>query len=393
MNIRDGPFVHKKRTKAPFPMLITRREKKMRAIIAAAGTAGHINPGLAIANKIKKEEPNSEILFIGTNRGLENDLVQRAGYKLEHVEAYGLGKNMKNNLKTFKGIFQAKKIIRNFNPDIVIGAGGYICGPAIIAAHMEKKPTMLHESNAFPGKAVKLLAGITDTILISFEEARERIKKAKNIVLTGTPIKRPEILKETRKQKVLSELGVNDDKPIVLIFGGSQGAKKINEAVVELLSKNQELNYQIILSAGAKQYDKVMELMMEKQVDITKSGNIRIFPYIYNMPEVEQVADVLVCRSGATTIAEISAIGKPAIFVPLPNVSNDHQTYNAKVLENLGAASIIDNAELTGDKLNDRINSMIKNKSNLKVMGEKAKEIAIIDAEDRIYKEVKKILK
>lgn len=364
----------------------------MRVIIAAAGTAGHINPGLAIANKIKKEEPNSEILFIGTNRGLENDLVQRAGYKLEHVEAYGLGKNIINNLKTLKGIFQAKKIIRKFNPDIVIGAGGYICGPAIIAAHMEKKTTILHESNAFPGKAVKLLAGITDTILISFEEARERIKKAKNIVLTGTPIKLPETLTETKKQEVLSELEVNDKKPIVLIFGGSQGAKKINEAVVELLSKNQELSYQIVLSAGAKQYDNVIEMLKEKKVDINKSGNVKILPYIYNMPEVEQVADIVVCRSGATTITEISIIGKPAIFVPLPNVSNDHQTYNAKVLENLGAASIINNSELTGDKLNDRINSMIKSKEKLKEMGEKAKKIAIINAEDRIYKEIKKLV-
>lgn len=364
----------------------------MKVIIAAAGTAGHINPGLAIANKIKKEEPNSEILFIGTNRGLENDLVPRAGYRLEHVEAYGLGKNMKNNFKTFKGIFQARKIIKEFNPDIVIGAGGYICGPVILAAHLEKKLTMLHESNAFPGKAVKLLAGITDTILISFEEARSRIKKAKKVVLTGTPIEVPELLTEIRKQEILNELGLESQKPVVLIFGGSQGAKKINEAVVELLSKNQELNYQIVLSAGAKQYDNVMELMREKQVDITKAGNVRIFPYIYNMTEVEQVSDILVCRSGATTIAEISAIGKPAIFVPLPNVSNDHQTYNAKVLENIDAASIIGNSELTGEKLDERINEMIKDMSKLKLMGENAKQIAILDAEDRIYKEVKDLI-
>ena len=145
----------------------------MKVIIAAAGTGGHINPGIAIANKIKEEEPNSEIIFIGTNRGLENDLVPRAGYELKQIEAYGLGKNIINNIKTFKGIFQAKKIMKEFKPDIVIGAGGYICGPAIIAAHLLKIPTILHESNAFPGKAVKMLANITDTILISFEDARD----------------------------------------------------------------------------------------------------------------------------------------------------------------------------------------------------------------------------
>lgn len=364
----------------------------MKVIIAAAGTAGHINPGLAIANKIKKEEPNSEIVFIGTNRGLENDLIPRAGYKLEQIEAYGLGKNMLNNFKTFKGIFQAKKIIEKFNPDIVIGAGGYICGPVIIAAHMKKKPTVIHESNAFPGKAVKLLAGITDTVLVSFEEAKKKISKAKKIVLTGTPIKVPEILTDIRKKEILNELGLEEKLPIVLIFGGSQGAKKINEAVIELLLKNNKLNYQIILSAGAKQYDNVMKSIEASNVDISKIGNIKILPYIYNMQEVEQVADILVCRSGATTIAEISVIGKPAIFIPLPNVSNDHQTYNAKVLADINAAKIIKNEELTGATLDKSINYMISDISKLKEMGEKAKKLAILDAEDRIYEEIKKLI-
>ena len=179
----------------------------MKVIIAAAGTAGHINPGIAIANKIKTEEPNSEIIFIGTDRGLENDLVPRAGYKLKQVEAYGLGKNIIKNFKTFKGIFQAKKIIKEFKPDIVIGVGGYICGPVLLAAHKLKLPTMLHESNAFPGKAVKMLAKITDTILISFEDARNRIPNAKKIVLTGTPIKiNTKEITESQKKEMLKQI-------------------------------------------------------------------------------------------------------------------------------------------------------------------------------------------
>lgn len=365
----------------------------MKVIIAAAGTAGHINPGIAIANKIKKEEPDSEIIFIGTNRGLENTLVPKAGYELKQVEAYGLGKNIVKNLKTFKGIFQAKKILKEFKPDIVIGAGGYICGPVIMSAHMLKIPTIIHESNAFPGKAVKMLVKMTDTILISFEDARDRISGAKNVVLTGTPIKMNiEELKDINKQKILEELKLKDDKPIVLIFGGSQGARKINEAVIELLSYNKKLNYQIILSAGAKQYDGVIEQLKEKGIDISENENVKILPYIYNMEEVEKIADILVCRSGATTIAEISTIGKPAIFIPLPNVSNDHQTYNAKVLEKVDAARIIKNEELTGKKLNDMINSMILDKDKLKTMGENAKKVAIHNAEDRIYIEIKKLL-
>ncbi len=185
----------------------------MKVIIAAAGTAGHINPGLAIANKIKQEEANSKIIFIGTTRGLENDLVARAGYELKTIEAYGLSKritieNMKKMYKTLKGYQEAKKIIREFKPDIVIGTGGYICGATISAAHSLKIPTMLHESNSFPGKAVKLLAKKTDTILVSFEDAIPRIKNAKNIVYTGTPVKikrreynskeKAEILKQIR---------------------------------------------------------------------------------------------------------------------------------------------------------------------------------------------------
>ena len=198
----------------------------MKVIIAAAGTAGHINPGLAIANKIKEEEKASDIMFIGTTRGLENDLVPRAGYKLKTIDAYGLSKeisikNIKKMIKTLKGYFEAKKIIKEFNPDIVIGTGGYICGATISAAHSLKIPTMLHESNAFPGKAVKMLAKKTDTILISFEDAKSRIKNAKRIVYTGTPVKiRKKEYSKDEKLKIINELGLKETKPIVLIFGG-----------------------------------------------------------------------------------------------------------------------------------------------------------------------------
>ena len=213
----------------------------MRVIIAAAGTAGHINPGLAIANKIKEEEKDSKIIFIGTTRGLENDLVPRAGYELKTIDAYGLSKkisieNIKKMYKTLKGYGEAKKIIKEFKPDIVIGTGGYICGATISAAHSLKIPTLLHESNAFPGKAVKMLANKTDTILVSFEDARSRIKNAKNIVYTGTPVKiRKKDYGINEKNSIIKSAGLNETKPIVLIFGGSQGAQKINDAILGIL--------------------------------------------------------------------------------------------------------------------------------------------------------------
>ncbi len=239
-----------------------------------------------------------------------------------------------------------------------------------------------------------MLAKITDTILISFEDARNRITNAKKIVLTGTPIKiNTTKLTEDQRKDIINQLNLSNEKPIILIFGGSQGAKKINEAVIDLLSQNKNLNYQIILSAGEKQYDNVIKQLKEKNIEISQNRDVKIFPYIYDMGEIEKASDILVCRSGATTIAEISAIGKPAIFIPLPNVSNNHQTYNAKVLENINAAKIIKNDELTGEKLDNMINSMIYDKSKLKLMGENAKKIEIKNIEDRIYKEIKQLVK
>ena len=341
----------------------------MRVIIAAAGTAGHINPGLAIANKIKEEEKDSKIIFIGTTRGLENDLVPRAGYELKTIDAYGLSKkisieNIKKMYKTLKGYGEARKIIKEFKPDIVIGTGGYICGATISAAHSLKIPTLLHESNAFPGKAVKMLANKTDTILVSFEDARSRIKNAKNIVYTGTPVKiRKKEYGINEKNSIIKSTGLNETKPIVLIFGGSQGAQKINDAILGILKNKLNKDYQIIWATGPKQYDRIKEILEENNVYINHLENAKIVPYIYNMEEMMNVSDLIVARSGAMTITEISNLGKASILIPLPNVSGDHQLHNAKVLENIGAARIILNNELNYENLNSNIEEIILNKN------------------------------
>jgi len=226
----------------------------MRVIISAAGTGGHINPALAIANKIKEKNKNSEIIFIGTTRGLENDLVPKAGYELKTIEAYGLSKDLKKLYKTFKGIGQAKKIIEEFKPDIVIGTGGYICGPCVMAAKKCKVPVLLHESNAFPGKAVQMLAKRTNTICVSFEEAKNRIKKSEKVVVTGTPVKiKKKKYTEIQKKDILKKYGIDyNSLPIVLIFGGSQGARRINETIIEIINKKMNKNYQIIWATRSK---------------------------------------------------------------------------------------------------------------------------------------------
>ena len=371
----------------------------MKVIIAAAGTGGHINPGLAIANKIKKEEKDSKIIFIGTTRGLENDLVPRAGYELKTIDAYGLSKkisieNIKKMYKTFKGLGEAKKIIKEFKPDIVIGTGGYICGAAISAAHSLGIPTLLHESNAFPGKAVKMLAKKTDTILVSFEDAKGRIKNAKNIVCTGTPVK---IVKKdygiNEKLEIIKKAGLNETKPIVLIFGGSQGAQKINEAILDILKNKLNKDYQIMWATGPKQYDIIKERLLDNNININNIENAKIVPYIYNMEEIMNVSNLIVARSGAMTITEISNLGKPSILIPLPNLSGDHQFHNAKVLENVGAAKIILNDELNGEILNKQIEEIVLDKNIEIQMSKNALKISTHDVEEKIYKEVLKLVK
>jgi len=371
----------------------------MRVIVAAAGTGGHINPGLAIANKIKEKEPNSEIIFIGTTRGLENSLVPREGYELKTIEAYGLSKqisiqNFKKICATLKATGKARKIIQEFKPDVIVGAGGYICGPVVWAAKKEKIPVVLHESNAFPGKAVKVLAKKADTVLISFEEARSRISSAKNIVFTGTPVKIEKKEYSLEEQKnIFQNAGLKENFPTILIFGGSQGAQKINEAVIGILENKLNKEYQIIWATGPKQYDIIKKELDNKKIDIEKIANAKILPYIYNMEEIMNVSDIIVARSGAMTITEISNLGKPSILVPLPNVSQDHQLHNAKVLENVGAAKIILNNELSKDNLNAEIEKIVKDKELMKKMGEKAVSKSVKNVQENIYKEISKVIK
>ena len=310
----------------------------MKAIIAAAGTAGHINPGLAIANKIMQEDKNSEIIFIGT--------------------------------------------------------GGYICGATITAAHSLKIPTMLHESNAFPGMAVKMLAKKTNTILVSFKDAISRIKNAKKIVYTGTPVKiRKKEYNDSQKDKIIKDIKVEKGKPVVLVFGGSQGAKRINDTIIEIIKNKQNKNYQIIWAAGPKQYDIIKEILKKEKIDIENIEQVRIVPYIYNMEEVMNISDIIVARSGAMTVTEIANLGKPSILVPLPNVSHNHQLYNAKVLEKINAAKIILDDEMKAETLNNMIEEIVLDKNKIEEMGKNALKVSTIDAEEKIYSEIKKLVK
>lgn len=371
----------------------------MKVIIAAAGTGGHINPALAIANKIKQEEKNSEIIFVGTDRGLENDLVPRAGYELKKIDAYGFNRqisidNVKKMYKTFKSIGQAKKIIEDFKPDIMIGTGGYICLPVGIAASKYNVPIVLHESNAFPGVAIKMLAKKASAILVGFEDAKERIKNAQNVVVVGNPSKVKKLnFTEKQKEEIINRIGLTDlSKPIVLVFGGSQGAQKINESFINIISKKLNKDYQIIWATGPNQYDMIKTKLQSLNISINNIQNVKILPYIYNMEEIMNCVDLVVSRSGAMTITEISIVGKPSIFIPFPYATENHQEYNAKVLEKAGAAKIILDANLDDNILNSTINEIIRDKQKMCRMSENAHAVEIKNVEDKIYVELCKIL-
>lgn len=384
----------------------------MKVIIAAAGTGGHINPGIAIANKIKEEEPNSEIMFIGTKKGIENDLVPRAGYELKTIESYGFSskisiQNIKKTVKTIVSVRIAKKIIREFQPDIIIGTGGYICISVCGAAKGLHVPYIIHESNVLPGKATKILAKNSQKILVGFKEAKDRLPIKTEVAVTGTPIKSKNLkydkaTVELKKQ----ELGVDPKKPLVLVFGGSQGSRSINNAVTDIVidrlkqkdntmgevdkSKNKIHNqYQIIWATGPSQYDIIKEKFSNEELDIKDLEGIKVMPYIYNMGEIMNIADLIVCRSGAMTVTELEMIGKAAILIPYPYAAENHQEYNARVLENEGAGRVILDKELSGEKLNNIINDLVSQPEKLKEMSQKSESLSIKNVENKIYTEIK----
>ena len=350
----------------------------MKVVIAAAGTGGHINPGIAIANKIKSEQPDSEIIFIGTDRGLENDLVPKAGYGIKHIGAYGVYRkptieNLKRLIKTIHSISEAKKILKEFKPDLVIGTGGYITLSVCRAAQKLKIPYIIHESNVLPGIATKLMSKKAKYVMLGFKEAKLKLNPKVNTVVTDEKIK---------------ELGLNPKLPIILVFGGSQGAKSINTAVEDLVIK--ENNYQIIWAPGKKNFEEIKEYLSEKGKDIENIKNARILPYIYNMEEIMNISDLVVSRSGAMTIIEIENVGKPAILVPFPFAAENHQEYNARAIEKANAAKVILDKDLNTDILDKTIKKLIEDKNKLKQMSENSRKLAIENVEDKIYETIMK---
>lgn len=357
----------------------------MKILVAAGGTGGHITPGIAIANRLKEE--GHQIIFVGTERGMEVDLIPKAGFDIKYIHAQGIRRgNVLKNIKTFteliKGIDNVKKIIKEENIDLVIGTGGYVTAPAMIAALKCKVPTLIHESNALPGKTTKWLSGKVDRVAVGFEAALKQLPKAKHGVYTGNPTK----LKDSFT-KAESKDKINSTKPLLLVFGGSQGAKKINETMVEFINTTQIEDFELIYATGPKHYDEIIS-----QIKV-QNPNVKIEKYIYNMEEIMTASDLAVCRSGALTVTELGIVGLPAILIPFPYAAENHQYYNAKTIEDNKAGIIIEEKDLTCELLKQKINEILKDKEKLNAMAQKAKRPEMKGAMDNIMKEINEITK
>ncbi|MBO5476566.1 MAG: undecaprenyldiphospho-muramoylpentapeptide beta-N-acetylglucosaminyltransferase [Clostridia bacterium] len=370
----------------------------MRVVFACAGTGGHINPAIAMANLIIKKEKDSKVIFIGTETGLENKLVKNAGYEIKHIRTGKILreltlKNVTALINAYKGISDAKRILEEFKPDLVIGTGGYICGPVMKAAKKLKIPYMLHESNAFPGVAVKLLAKDAKCVMVGFDDARERLHKKANVIYTGTPAKfGEEDIFRLNKEQCLEKLNLNNiNKRIILVTCGSQGAKRVNEVVLSMIKKYQDKNVYYILVTGDKNYDEVLKLKEEAEKEIGHSLDefLRLEKFIFNMDEMYKVADLCITRAGAMTISELALSHNPSILIPLPTAAENHQFFNAKVLEQVDAARIIEQKDLTEQKLNDAVLEIIADNENINRMGENAAKVIVKNVEEKIYECIK----
>lgn len=329
----------------------------MKVMFAGGGTAGHINPALAIAKGIKEKKTDSEILFVGTKNSMESDLVPKAGFPIEFVDITGFKRKLSlDNVKTIfrflSSVGRCKTLIREFEPDVVVGTGGYVSGPLLYAAHRRKIPCAIQEQNAVPGVTTKFLSRYADRIFISFEESRKLMKHPERCQLAGNPI-RPELFSTSYKE-ARSQLGLKDEF-FILCVAGSLGAQRINEVMMDVIPQiGGRSGVKLFLATGDRYYQRVTAKIA------SPPQNVTIEKYIYNMECLLNAADLVISRGGAITLSEITALEKPSILIPSPNVTNNHQFYNADALKQGGAAVLIEEKDLTADRILSVVDDLIQ---------------------------------
>lgn len=365
----------------------------MRVLFTCGGTAGHINPALGVAGRIRELLPEAEILFVGAEGNMETELVPREGFSIETVRISGFWRSIRpryllENAKTVCRVIgaqtKAKKILRSFRPDVAVGTGGYVCYPVLKAAAAMGIPTLVHESNAVPGLTTKLLEKTVTRILVGFEDSRLCYRHPEKVEVTGTPVRAGFF--RTGRDGARRELGLNAGEPIVLAAFGSLGAEHMNDIMERFIRcMGPQPEFRLIYATGKRYYDSVKKRLSETGLNASR---IDVREYVYDMPKVMSAADVIICRAGASTISEVTYLGKPAVIVPSPNVVNDHQRKNAQVLAEAGAARVLLEGEFDGEHMYELVRDILSDGEKSADMSAASRSLGVPDATDRIVSAV-----
>ncbi|KKC49754.1 UDP-diphospho-muramoylpentapeptide beta-N-acetylglucosaminyltransferase [Paenibacillus sp. D9] len=367
----------------------------MRIVLTGGGTGGHIYPALAIGKQMQQEEPQTELLYIGTSRGLESRIVPEAGVRFEAVEITGFRRklsveNVRTVIRFMKGVSRSKELLKAFKPDAVVGTGGYVCGPVMYAAARLGIPTLVHEQNAVPGLTNKFLSRYADCVAVSFEASAASFGKAKRTVYAGNPCA-SHVVKASRS-KGYASLGIAEGSRIVLVVGGSRGAQAINDAMVAMApaaARSRAVHY--VFVTGESYYERTSAAIKEAAPGIT--NHLHVLPYLHNMPEVLAASTLVVGRAGASSLAELTALGLPSILIPSPNVTNNHQEANARNLADAGAAELMLERELSGDGLWSRIEAILQDSAGLQRMKEASRKLGMPRSASILTAELRRLAK
>lgn len=373
----------------------------MNVIFTCGGTGGHINPAIAVANIWKEKYPDSRILFIGGQGGMEQKLIPAAGYELISLPAHGMARGksfqaIKKNVsvlwETLQGVRKCKKIIKDFKPDVIVGTGGYASFPALMAGTLMKIPTCVHEANAMPGLTTRMIADRVNKVLVCFPQSAKHYKHPERVEVVGMPVRKEFIF--TKKEDARRELGL-DERPVVLSTFGSQGAKVMNQnvGVMFRLEKEAGFPYQHIHAVGSYGWEWMPEYVRDQGIDLAQDTAISMTEYIYNMPTVMAAADVVISRAGASSCNEIAASGTPCILIPSPNVTDNHQEKNARALEEKGGAIVILEKESSGQVFMDTVTQLLQDPQRCNAMRSALLDLSVPDSAERLCAIMENLIK
>jgi UDP-N-acetylglucosamine--N-acetylmuramyl-(pentapeptide) pyrophosphoryl-undecaprenol N-acetylglucosamine transferase len=360
----------------------------VRILIAGGGTGGHVYPGISVANEFREQKQDHRILFVGTRKGMEAELIPKAGYAIETITVSGFQRKLsltllKNLADAIQGFFQAGRIMARFQPDIVIGTGGYVCGPVVSIARLRGIPTMILEQNVIPGVTNRILGRFVNGVAVTYEASKRYFPQHQKVRVTGNPIRRDIMSADPINGRKVLNLDL--ETKVVMSFGGSIGAQSINRAMAELAGIWQARpDVHLLIVTGRDKLAETVGMLKEQGIQTDEAGNVSVKPYLYNIQDAYAAADIIVGRAGGISLSELTALGKAAIIVPYPHATNQHQAHNAQTLAEAGAALVISDQKLSGTVLDRELNNLLNNPQQLADMARRSKELGRPDAAAQI---------